>query len=133
MIYFDNASTSFPKPVEVIQGVQSLMENSSGNAMRTTSTEKTDIVFETRKKIAKLFNVKFPTSIVFTSNSTESLNTIIEGYLKPGDHVVSSAIEHNSVVRPLVRLHKERNIALSWVPVNEFGLINPNDVIEAIT
>ncbi|MBA5934512.1 aminotransferase class V-fold PLP-dependent enzyme [Weissella confusa] len=133
MIYFDNASTSFPKPVEVIQGVQSLMENSSGNAMRTTSTEKTDIVFETRKKIAKPFNVKFPTSIVFTSNSTESLNTIIEGYLKPGDHVVSSAIEHNSVVRPLVRLHKERNIALSWVPVNEFGLINPNDVIEAIT
>lgn len=76
MIYFDNESTSFPKPVEVIQGVQSLMENSARNAMRTTSTEKTDIVFETRKKIAKLFNVKFPTSIVFTFNSTEWTSTL---------------------------------------------------------
>ena len=59
MIYFDNASTSFPKPVEVIQGVQSLMENSSGNAMRTTSTEKTDIVFEIRKKLQNCLTLNF--------------------------------------------------------------------------
>lgn len=133
MIYFDNASTSFPKPTEVIDGVHNLITNASGNAMRTTSTEDTDIVFETRKKMAKLLNVKFPTSIVFTSNATESLNAIIDGYLKFGDHVVSTAIEHNSVIRPLVRLEKERAVEISWVPVDKIGTINPDDIFNMIT
>ncbi|CAM3175165.1 aminotransferase class V-fold PLP-dependent enzyme [Lactobacillus sp. ESL0233] len=76
--------------------------------MRTSSTEDTDIIFETRKKIAKLLNVDYPTSIVFTSNTTDSLNMIIDGFLKDGDHAVSTAIEDNSVVRPLIRLRKEK-------------------------
>ncbi len=79
--------------------------------------------------MAKLLNVKFPTSIVFTSNATESLNTIIDGYLKFGDHVVSTAIEHNSVIRPLVRLEKERAVEISWVPVDKIGTINPDDIL----
>lgn len=132
MIYFDNASTSFPKPEIVKKGVANLIENSTGSSMRTANTEKTDIIFETRKKLAKLLNVDFPTSIIFSSNATDSLNMIIDGFLKEGDHVVSTAIEHNSVVRPLIRLRKERNVKISWVKSDCYGYVEPDEVINAV-
>lgn len=132
MIYFDNASTSFPKPEMVRKGVADLIENTTGSSMRTANTEKTDIIFETRKKLAKLLSVDFPTSIIFSSNATDSLNMIINGFLKEGDHVVSTAIEHNSVVRPLIRLHKEKNVKISWIKSDCYGYVDPDEVINAV-
>lgn len=81
MIYLDNASTSYPKPEEVVNGVNELICNSAGSSMRTANTEKVDIIFKTRELVAKFLNVKYPTSIVFTANATESLNSIIDGFL----------------------------------------------------
>lgn len=133
MIYFDNASTSYPKPDIVKKGVTELINSSTGSSMRTASTEKTDIIFETRQKIANLLNIKFPTSIIFTSNATDSLNTIIDGFLKEGDHVISTAIEHNSVVRPLIRLRKERKIQTTWVKCDKNGYIDPDEILNSIT
>lgn len=110
-MYFDNAATSYPKPQVVKQAVIDFLYEEKGSFQRT-DTENSDFILETRAKLAKLLNVESPSNIVFTSNSTESLNIIIQGFLQEGDHVITTAIEHNSVIRPLIRLRKEKNIKI---------------------
>lgn len=132
MIYFDNASTSYPKPEEVVNGVNELICNSAGSSMRTANTEKVDIIFKTRELVANILNVKYPTSIVFTANATESLNSIIDGFLSEGDTVVTTAIEHNSVIRPLIRLKHEKGINIKWIKSDEFGYVNPDEVVKQV-
>lgn len=119
MIYFDNAATTLPKPKVVIDAVASAM-SSMGNAGRGVNDASLDAartVFEARMKVAKLFGCDSPKQVVFTCNSTESLNMAIKGLLEKGDHVITTVAEHNSVLRPLYCM-AEDGVDISFVMVN---------------
>ena len=106
MIYLDNAATTMHKPQEVIEAVAAAM-GSMGNAGRganDASLSASRIIYDTREKICRMVGGTDPRQVVFTCNSTESLNTAIRGLLKPGDHVITTMLEHNSVLRPLYDL-----------------------------
>lgn len=121
MIYLDNAATTFPKPNSVVAATNNALINFSANPGRSghkLSIKASKEIYECRKIIAKLFNVKNIENIIFTNNCTQSLNTVIMGTLKPNDHVIISSLEHNSVVRPIVALSKERNITYSVAKVD---------------
>lgn len=110
MIYLDNAATSWPKPPEVIRAMVQLLERAGGNPGRSghdLSIEAGKKVYNTRELIAKLLNAPDPLRIIFTLNATHAINLALSGMLKPGDRVVTSGMEHNSVIRPLRALeHK---------------------------
>ena len=137
MIYLDNAATTLQKPQPVIDAVVRAM-NSMGNAGRgahSNSLSASRVVYDTRCKIAALFNCRRPDHVVFTCNSTEALNIAICGLFGSGDHVITTDLEHNSVLRPLYRLEKEGKISLSFVRADKQGrpcyeefesLIRPN-------
>lgn len=121
MIYFNNAATTWPKPESVYQSVDNFFRNSGMNPGRSGSNESLDaarIIFETREKIAKFFSINNSAHLVFNSGSTESLNTVIKGVLKRGDHVITSKMEHNSVIRPLERLKAEREIEVDYIDLD---------------
>lgn len=125
MIYLDNAATTLHKPQEVIDAVVKAM-TSLGNAGRgntSASMEATHIVFEARENIAKFFNVKDSSNIAFTCNSTEALNIAIKGCLKEGDHVVTTMLEHNSVLRPLYEMEVQ-GVEISIVKADKKGNIS---------
>lgn len=132
MVYLDNGSTSFPKPEYVLKKTFKAVSENYGSSMRSSSTENNDIIYETRKKLAKLMNVPFASNVIFTSNSTEALNAIINGFLNEGDRVISTAIEHNSVVRPLAKLRKSKHIKTNWVKCDGKGLVDPDEMINLI-
>lgn len=122
-IYLDNSSTSFPKPKCVPDAVYKYMTEMGCNINRGSydnaySVE--EIIFETRELIADMFNATDCKNVVFTKNITESLNVIIKGYLRPGDHVLVSSMEHNAVMRPLVQL-TESGVSFTRIPCNEIG------------
>lgn len=103
-VYADNAATSFPKPIEVSKAMCNYIDNIGGNVGRGTyesSYAAARVVYETRELLCKLFNFEHSLNVVFTANITESLNTLIKGFLKPGDGVIVSSMEHNAVMRPL--------------------------------
>ena len=106
MIYLDNAATSWPKPEQVYDAVSNAIKR-SGNPSRSNSEEAraaaTDII-ETRGALAQLFNIADPQRIVFALNATDAINLGLQGMLKPGDHVITSQMEHNAVTRPLAYL-----------------------------
>ena len=125
MIYLDNAATTMKKPRCVIDAVLSAMQ-SMGNAGRgaheaTLKTSRT--VYEARCLLAEFFNAEDPQQVVFTCNSTEALNIAIKGVLNPGDHVITTMLEHNSVLRPLYEMEK-KGISLSFVKADREG--NPD-------
>lgn len=106
MIYMDNAATTMHKPQCVIDAVVRAM-SSMGNAGRganDASLSASRIIYDTRERLCRLFGGTSPKQVVFTNNSTESLNIAVRGLLKPGDHVVTTMLEHNSVLRPLYEL-----------------------------
>lgn len=122
MIYFDNAATTLHKPQEVIDAVIKAM-TSMGNAGRgntSASMEATHTIFEARENIAKFFNIEDSSNIAFASNSTEALNTAIKGTLKSGDHVITTMLEHNSVLRPLYEMEK-RGVEISFIETDNLG------------
>ncbi|KFO66277.1 cysteine desulfurase [Smithella sp. SCADC] len=134
MIYFDNAATSWPKPPETTAAMQNYLQNIGGSPGRSghrLSVEAARIVYDTREKLAQLFNVADPLRIVLTRNATEGLNIAVFGFLKPGDHVITSGMEHNSVMRPL-RAMEARGVAITVVPCAIDGLIDPEDIVKAI-
>lgn len=134
MIYLDNAATTMYKPQEVIEAVTAAM-CSMGNAGRganEASLSASRIIYDTRDRICKLFNGTNPKQVVFTNNSTESLNIAIKGLLNPGDHVITTMLEHNSVLRPLYEM-QEKGVKLTIVKSNEKGTLEINDIKEAIT
>lgn len=106
MIYLDNAATSWPKPEQVYDAVSNAIKR-SGNPSRSNSEEAraaaTDII-EARGALAQLFNISDPERIVFALNATDAINLGLQGMLKPGDHVITSQMEHNAVTRPLAYL-----------------------------
>ena len=123
MIYLDNAATTRQKPQKVIDAVVQAM-TTMGNAARGahgSALEASRAVYNTRCKLAKLFGCSRADHVVFTCNSTEALNIAISGTLKQGDHVITTVLEHNSVLRPLYRLEDEGKITLSFVGADKQG------------
>lgn len=135
MIYLDNAATSLPKPPAVGKAVMEAI-NTFGNSSRGAhdfSIRASCAVFETRLKLAELFGAEKADRIIFTSNATSALNTAILGTATPGCHIISTDIEHNSVLRPLYRLEEEQKISLSFVRASREGTIKTEDFEKAIT
>lgn len=133
MIYMDNAATTMQKPKEVVQAVAAAME-SMGNAGRGAhgaSLSASRTVYDTRELLCRFFNGTSPRQIVFTANSTESLNIAIKGVLNPGDHVVTTVMEHNSVLRPLYEM-KKKGVELTFVKTDERGVMDLADLEAAI-
>ena len=128
MIYLDNAATTMRKPQCVIDAVVNAMTHmgNAGRGANEASLDASRIVYDTREKISDLFNLKNPSRVAFTSNSTESLNTAIKGVLTNKDHAITTALEHNSVLRPLYEFERE-GMELSIVPCDENGNINYDD------
>lgn len=130
MIYFDNAATSWPKPPQVKEAMNRFMEEVGANPGRSghfRSIEAARIVFETREALSVLFHVKDSSRIVFTLNATESINLALKGLLKPGDHVITSSMEHNSVMRPLRDLER-KGIELTVAPCFDDGTLDAKEV-----
>jgi cysteine desulfurase/selenocysteine lyase len=134
MIYFDNAATSWPKPPGVAQAMVHYLDQVGANPGRSghrLSIEAGRIVYRTREAVASLFDAPDPLRVVFTANVTEALNLALLGLLRPGDHVVTSSMEHNSMMRPL-RALEQRGVALTVVPCTRQGMLDPADVEAAI-
>jgi len=133
MIYLDNAATTMHKPQEVIDAVVTAM-GSMGNAGRgahAASLGASRTVFETRERLANFFHAENPKQIVFTANSTESLNIALKGTLNPGDHVVSTVLEHNSVLRPLYAL-EEQGVEVTLLNSNLRGMVDYDEFEKAV-
>ena len=122
-IYFDNASTTFPKPAKVAESVYQYMTGSGVNINRgcyNSAYHIEELVFETRQLLCEMFDGPDCRNVIFTKNVTESLNILIKGFLKPGDHVLVSSMEHNAVMRPLVQLEKY-GCSFSRIPCSSDG------------
>lgn len=133
-VYLDNAATSFPKAIGVSKSISNYLDNVGCNVNRgayTSSFEAENVVFETRELICKLFNFDKEENVVFTKNITESLNILIKGLIKKGDHVIVSSMEHNAVMRPINSLTK-KGVEFSRVQCSVFGELNASDLIKHI-
>ena len=129
MIYLDYAATTLHKPQQVIDAVVHAMQ-SMGNCARGTHEEALDAartVYDARVRLASLFGCPRVDHVAFTANSTEALNIAINGLIGPGDHVISTDLEHNSVLRPLYRLEAEHGAELSFVPADKLGNVDYAD------
>lgn len=134
LIYLDNAATSYPKPENVYNAMIDHMKNAGANPGRSghrLSLEAGRAILKTRELIGTLFNIDNPMQIIFTSNATDSLNLAIKGVLKKGDHVITSTMEHNSVLRPITALEKI-GVENTIIQCNAEGVIDPEDIKRAI-
>ena len=130
MIYFDNSATSWPKPPQVKEAMSRYMEEVGANPGRSghsLSIEAARIIYEARESLSVLFHVKDSSRIVFTLNATEAINLALKGLLRSKDHVITSSMEHNSVMRPLRHLEKT-GVELSTVPCSPKGMLDPQEV-----
>ena len=124
MIYFDNAATTMRKPDCVIEAVTQAMCSlgNSGRGVHSGALSASRIIYDTRVALAELFGAESPERIAFTANSTQALNIAIKGILRPGDHVITTALEHNSVLRPLYEL-EDQGVQLTILPADAMGNI----------
>src|SRR5881296_953404 len=133
-IYFDNAATSWPKPPAVLAALEDYFGDAGGNPGRSghrMSVAAARIVESARELLAELFNAKDPSRIVFTQNATHALNLALYGLVHPGDHVVTTSVEHNSVMRPLRHL-ETLGVELAQVACTAEGLLEVDGVIRAL-
>lgn len=134
MIYMDNAATSWPKPSVVYDSVLRTMKEYGANPGRSSHSMAVDaanILLYTREMLCQLFNVQDPFRMIFTLNTTDSLNLAIKGMLREGDHVVTTSMEHNSVIRPLMHL-ADLGVKTTIVSADTQGLMDPQDIEKAI-
>ncbi|MCI9510862.1 MAG: aminotransferase class V-fold PLP-dependent enzyme [Oscillibacter sp.] len=125
-IYLDNAATAFPKPPAVAQAVYHYMTHSGANINRGcygAAYEVEEQVLETRELLCRLFHGPDCRNVIFTKNVTESLNVLLKGFLCPGDHVITSSMEHNAVMRPLVQLERA-GVSFTRVPCGSQGQLD---------
>ncbi|OGQ99028.1 MAG: hypothetical protein A2505_11220 [Deltaproteobacteria bacterium RIFOXYD12_FULL_55_16] len=130
-IYLDNAATSFPKPPEVVEAICRLVKEislSPGRSAHRFSLAASRVIFAARELTADFFGCPDSSRVVFTSNVTEALNVGLFGLLAPGDQVLTTGMEHNSVMRPLRYLEKTRGISLAILPTSATGAIDPDDI-----
>jgi len=133
-IYLDNGATSFPKAPGVVDAMTHFLANvgsNTGRGIYESSFEAEHIVYETRELIAELFHFPTPSHVIFTKNITESINVILKGILRAGDHVIVSSVEHNAVMRPLHAL-ASKGITFSKVKCSTEGVLNPEDIRQEI-
>jgi cysteine desulfurase family protein len=133
-IYLDNAATSFPKPESVYQAFNDVFRKIGANPGRSGhrwGIKANHIISDVRETIADFFNIPNPSSVVFTHNCTEAINLGIKGLLKPGDHVITTSMEHNSVLRPLRSL-ASKGVETAIVNCSKEGILNPDDVKKEI-
>ena len=134
IIYLDNAATSWPKPPTMLQAMQEFTEKYGANPGRSghrMSIAAARVLNDTREELAALFGIKNALRIVFTLNVTEALNLVLHGLLKPGDHVITSSMEHNSVARPLREL-ENRGIQVTVIKCSPEGLLEPREIKKAL-
>lgn len=133
MIYLDNAATTIRKPDPVVEAVAGAMRSlgNAGRGVNRASLKASRNVFEVRELLAAFFHGTDPSRIAFTANSTESLNIAIKGTLKKGDHVISTVLEHNSVLRPLYEM-EAKGVELTLLPADEYGMVEPEAFAKAI-
>ena len=124
MIYFDNAATTLQKPDCVLQAVMEAMTTfgNPGRGVHAPAMAASRAIYDTRCALARLFHVGNPARIAFTANATQALNIAIKGILNPGDHVITTAMEHNSVLRPLYEL-EEQGVELTILPADKQGRV----------
>ena len=133
-IYLDNAATSWPKPEAVYLAVEHFMREvgaTPGRGGHRREEEAARIADEARMALAQLFNAPDPAGVAFTMNATQAINMALKGLLQPGDHVITSSIEHNAMWRPLKALER-RGVAVTAVPCASDGTLDPADVEAAI-
>lgn len=125
MIYLDHAATSLPKPEPVVMAVTAAMNclGNSGRGAHSASLGASRMIYETREALSDFFGGDGPEQVVFTPNATAALNTVIQGILNPGDRAVTTAMEHNSVLRPLYRMEKQ-GVSFCVVPADEKGRLS---------
>jgi cysteine desulfurase family protein len=134
-IYLDNAATSFPKPDAVIQAMVHYATDVPASAGRGAYREARvagEMLAELRTRLCRLFNGRNPERVIFGLNGTDALNLAIKGTVTPGDHVVTTWMDHNSVLRPLARLEQDRVIEITHVRAGSDGIVDPADVRAAI-
>lgn len=134
MIYFDNAATSWPKPPAVRAALDDYFGDAGGNPGRSghrMSIAAARVVENAREALAELFNAKDPSRIVFTQNATHALNLALYGVLRPGHHVVTTSVEHNSVMRPLRHL-ETLGVELTVVACTREGMLDPDSLRRAL-
>jgi len=135
LIYLDNAATTYPKPVEVYDFMDKFYRENGVNPGRSgydKTLETEEMVFGTRKMLTEFFNGDDPYRLTFSYNASDTLNMIIQGMVGKGDHVVTSNVEHNSVLRPLYHKMHDGDIEITYVPFDDKGYIEPDDVKKAI-
>ena len=134
MIYLDNAATSYPKPRGMVAAMEECILKYCGNPGRSghsMSMRTGEEVYHARRKIAGLFGIRQPERLVFTKNTTEALNMGLKGVLQSGDHVITTTMEHNSLLRPLKALEK-RGVSQSVIRADREGFIKASEIEKAI-
>jgi len=134
VIYLDNAATSWPKPPAVAEAMQAFLTEVGANPGRSAhrlAVRSGRMVYDAREAVAGLLNAPDPLRVVFGANATEALNLALAGLVRPGDHVITSSMEHNSVMRPLRSLER-RGVGLTVVLCSPQGFLDPADVEAAI-
>ncbi len=130
-IYLDNGATSFPKPEEVYVTMDRTYRRLGVNPGRSgydICLEAGNVVDNTRKMLTEFLNGTDSNRLCFSYNSTDALNLIIFGMLRPGDHAISTTIEHNSVLRPLYHLSRDSGVEVDYVPFDDAGFVDPDDI-----
>lgn len=133
-IYMDNAATSFPKPECVYEAMDHFNRHQGGSPGRGTHTQTLEagsVLLDAREALAALFNIDDGINIAFMLNITEAINTALSGYLRPGDHVITTSMEHNAVARPLFVL-SQQGVEWTAVACNKEGRLDPADIVTAI-
>lgn len=134
MIYLDNSATTLKKPDTVIKAVTRALTQlgNSGRGVHEDSLKSSEVIFHAREALCHLFNGELAKQLVFTSGATESLNFAIEGLHRGKDHVITTALEHNSVLRPLYRLQSEKGVELTVIPADKQGKLDYSDFEKAL-
>ena len=134
-IYLDNAATSWPKPEAVYDAVDRYQREVGGPNGRSgyrEALEANRVVERARRGVAKLIGAPDPLHVVFGCNGTDVLNLAIRGSVRPGDHVVTTVCDHNSVLRPLRALREQHDVTVTYVPCDGQGFVSPDDVRAAL-
>lgn len=134
MIYLDNAATTYPKPEKVYDSIMDCMKNycaNPGRAGHKLAMRAAREIYDARENIAKLFNIDNPMNVIFTNNATDSLNLAIKGVVKSGDHIITTSMEHNSVIRPIKSL-ENHGVENTIVQCDKEGFLNIEDLKKAI-
>jgi len=135
MIYLDNSATTFPKPDVVYDFMTDFYRNHGVNPGRSgfdAAIEAEEVIQDTRKILTSLFNGDDPNRLTFSYNASDSLNMILQGLAENGDHVITTMLEHNSVLRPLYHMQLNKIIDVTYIPFDQHGYVNPDEFKKAI-